>query len=312
MSDGTVPGPVHRGRVARACARQESGRDDAARQQCPGDGLLQGLGGLHVVFLRLAGPVGRSDRQHIRCRTPLVTWSRNSCEILAAGAGTEGFASAVNAFLPGEPAPAGEICPKLSPQSAVRLPLAGMGRGATRAMTTFAATIAAALVVAPVGAADPPVQPKDGAPCDAADPDSQTYANPQAGAAAPDVLLCVGFRPRHWQRVNGLQRPVNKFYTYGPTETLLPGDVNLGDWWDGVGSTTDAVCVEEQSFSDGRPPETRSNNAGQYFGFRLSPDMSRLSLKGNCRWLISPCNGKPGPCTAGYVPPGIGNREREI
>ena len=54
-------------------------------------------------------------------------------------------------------------------------------------------------------------------------------------------------------------------------------------------------------FSDERPPETKTNNVGQYFGFKVSPDMTSLSLKGNCRWLISPCNGKAGPCTAVYT-----------
>jgi hypothetical protein len=56
--------------------------------------------------------------------------------------------------------------------------------------------------------------------------------------------------------------------------------------------------------------ETKTNNVGQYFGFTVSPQMASLSLKGNCRWLISPCNGKRGPCTASYVSPGIDDRER--
>lgn len=194
----------------------------------------------------------------------------------------------------------------------MRLALATMRRGSTWAIATFAATIGAAMIVAPVGSADPPVQPKDGASCDAAGPDSQTFAKPPSGTAEPEVLLCVGFQGRRWQQIDRLQRPVHSFYTYGPTETLYPGDVNLGDWWDGVGSTTDAICVEEQAFSDGRAPEIKTNNVGQYFGFRLSPDMASLSLKGNCRWVISPCNGKTGPCTAGYVASAINNREREI
>jgi len=174
----------------------------------------------------------------------------------------------------------------------------------------MAVTIVAALALAPAAGADPAVAPRDGASCDAAGPDSQTFAKPRSGAAEPEALLCVGFDGRRWQRIDRLQRPVHSFYTYGPTATLYPGDVNLGDWWDGVGATTDSICVEEQMFSDGRPPETRSNNVGQYFGFKVSPAMTSLSFKGNCRWLISPCNGKPGPCTARYVAPGIG-RERE-
>jgi hypothetical protein len=187
-----------------------------------------------------------------------------------------------------------------------------MRRCAPRTAATFAATVAATLFVAPVGLADPAVQPKDGASCDAASPDSQTFAKARVGTAEPEVLQCVGFQGRRWQRIDRLQRPVHSFYTYGPTETLYPGDVNLGDWWDGVGSTTDAICVEEQSFSDGRPAEIKSNNVGQYFGFKLSPDMASLSLKGNCRWVISPCNGKPGPCTAGYAPPVLNSRARDI
>jgi hypothetical protein len=185
-------------------------------------------------------------------------------------------------------------------------------RGATPVLATFAAALAAAVVAAPVVRAEPAAQPQAGAPCDAADPNAQTYAKARYGTAEPEVLMCVGFQGRKWQAVGGLQRPVHDFYTYGPTEILYPGDVNLGEFWDGVGSTTDAICVEEQMFSDGRPPETRSNNAGQYFGFTLSPTMKSLSLKGNCRWLISPCSGKPGPCTAAYAPPAISGRARDL
>jgi hypothetical protein len=186
-----------------------------------------------------------------------------------------------------------------------------MGRGAALAMSTFAATVVAAVFAAPVIYADSPAQPQAGAPCDAADPGSQTFAKPRSGTSEPEVLKCVGNQGRRWQAIGGLERPVHNFYTYGPGEALYPGDVNLGDFWDGVGSTTDAICVEEQTFSDGRPPETKTNNVGQYFGFTVSPQMASLNLKGNCRWLISPCNGKRGPCTAAYVSPDIGDRERE-
>jgi hypothetical protein len=167
----------------------------------------------------------------------------------------------------------------------------------------FGAATMVAVVSAPGAYADPAVQPQAGAPCDAADPNAQTYAKPRYGTSEPEVLSCVGFQGRRWQQIGGLRRPVHNFYTYGPTETLYPADLHPGEFWDGVGSTTDAICVEEQQFANGRPPETRSNNAGQYFGFTLSPDMTSLSLKGNCRWLISPCNGKAGPCTAAFTPP---------
>jgi hypothetical protein len=191
-----------------------------------------------------------------------------------------------------------------------------MGRGADLAMSTFAATIvtavamATAVASAPVVSADAPAQPQAGAPCDAAEPDSQTFANPQSAMSEPEVLKCVGNQGRRWQAIGGLERPVHRFYTFGPTETLYPGDVNLGDFWDGVGVTTSDICVEQQTFNDGRPTETKTNNVGQYFGFTVSPQMASLSLKGNCHWLISPCNGKRGPCTASYVRPGIDHRQR--
>jgi hypothetical protein len=186
-----------------------------------------------------------------------------------------------------------------------------MGRATTLAMSIFfAATIVAAVVAAPVGSADSPAPPQAGAPCDAADPNSQTFAKPRNGASEPEVLKCVGNQGRRWQPIGGLERPVHSFYTYGPTETLYPGDVNPGEFWDGVGSTTNDICAEEQTFNDSRPSETKTNNTGQYFGFTLSADMTSLNLKGNCRWLISPCNGKKGPCTASYVSPGIDDRER--
>jgi hypothetical protein len=155
---------------------------------------------------------------------------------------------------------------------------------------------------APVVSADSPAQPQAGAPCDAAEPESQTFANPQAAMSPPEVLKCVGNQGRRWQPIGGLERPVKRFYTFAPTETLYPGDVNLGDFWDGVGVMTSDICVEQQTFNDGRPTETKTNNVGQYCGFTVYPQMASLSLKGNCHWLISPCSGKKGPCTASYVP----------
>jgi hypothetical protein len=188
-----------------------------------------------------------------------------------------------------------------------------MARPTTLAMSTFFAATAVAAVVAvaaPVVSADAPAQPQAGAPCDAAEPDSQTFANPRNGTSEPEVLKCVGNQGRRWQPIGALERPVHSFYTYGPTETLYPADVNLGDFWDGVGATTNDICVEQQTFNDGRPVETKTNNVGQYFGFTVSPQMTSLSLKGNCRWLVSPCNGKRGPCTASHVSAGIDDRQR--
>jgi hypothetical protein len=188
-----------------------------------------------------------------------------------------------------------------------------MKRDAAKAITICFASIMAAVVTSPVAIADPAPQPKAGASCQLADPDSQTFAEPRSGSAEPKVLLCTGNQGRTWQPIDGLQRPVHKFYTYGPTAILYPPDLNLGELWDGVGATTSDICVESQSFADGRPQETGSNNTGQYFGFTLSPDMTILTLKGNCRWQISPCSGHtgPSPCTAAYRSPAIDQRVRD-
>jgi hypothetical protein len=190
-----------------------------------------------------------------------------------------------------------------------------MGRPVNVAMTTSTALVIA-VMAAPVVFADPPAQPQAGASCDIAQqPNAQTFPKGRSGASEPDVLMCVkGDQGNVWQHVDALQRPVHYFYTYGPTETLFPPDVNLGEFWDGVGATTNDICAETQSFSGGRQPETLTNNTGQYFGFTLKPDMVRLDLKGNCRWQISPCSGRTGrtPCTAGYLSPGIDQRERKI
>ena len=191
-----------------------------------------------------------------------------------------------------------------------------MGRHANVAMTTLTALVTAGVMAAPVVSADPPAQPQAGASCDIAQPNGQTFPNGREGASEPDVLICVkGDQHNVWQHIDGLQRPVHYFYTYGPTETLFAADVNLGEFWDGVSATRNGLCAETQSLSDGRS-ETLTNNGGQsmYFGFTLSPDMTRLDLGGNCSWQISPCSGRTGPtpCTAGYLSPRIDQREREI
>jgi hypothetical protein len=192
-----------------------------------------------------------------------------------------------------------------------------MGRRVNAAMTTLTSLVIAGVMVAPVVSADPPAKPQAGASCEMAQQlNAQTFPNGRSGASEPDVLMCVkGDQHNVWQHIDGLQRPVHYFYTYGPTETLFPADLNLGEFWDGVGATQNDLCAETQSFNDGRS-ETLTNNGGQsqYFGFTLKPEMTRLDLGGNCRWQISPCSGRTGPtpCTAGHLSPGIDQREREI
>ena len=177
----------------------------------------------------------------------------------------------------------------------MHLLLATMVRAVVIAMTALAGVVAAA----PVVFADPAAQPQAGAPCDMAEPNAQTFAKPREGTAEPDVLIYVkGDQGVRWQQADG---------------PLYPTDLNLGEFWDGVGATTNDICAEEQTFPGGRPSETRTNNTEQYFGFTLSPDMTSLNLKGNCHWVISPCSCRtgPSPCTAGYLSPKSYPRQRE-
>jgi hypothetical protein len=179
------------------------------------------------------------------------------------------------------------------------------------AVTTVTASIIAMAVDAPVASADPPVQPQAGAACDIAGLNTQTFANPQSYVTQPDVLMCVkGDQGLRWAPVDGIQRPLHNWITYGPTQTLHPDDVIVGEFWDGVPVTMDSICVEEQTFPTGGDPETKSNNTGQYFGFTLSPNMTSLRLKGYCTWQLSPCFGRTGPCTAGLLLPEPGSNRR--
>ena len=108
-----------------------------------------------------------------------------------------------------------------------------MGRRVNVAMTTLTASAIAGVVGAPAVPADPPDAAASRVSCDIAmQPNAQTFPNGRSGASEPDVLLCVhGNRGNVWQHIDVLQRPVHYFYTYGPTETLFPQDVNLGEFW---------------------------------------------------------------------------------
>jgi hypothetical protein len=137
-------------------------------------------------------------------------------------------------------------------------------------MTVLTPSLIAVVVATPVVSADPAAQPQAGVTCDTAEPNAPAFAKPREGTSEPDVLMCVkGDQGNRWQQADGLQRPVHNFYTYG---------LNLGEFWDGVGATTNDICA-----------------------------------KGNCRWVISPCSGRtgPSPCTAGYLSPGNAPRQRE-
>jgi len=108
--------------------------------------------------------------------------------------------------------------------------------------------------------------------------------------------MCVkGDQGSHWQHVDGVQRPVHSWFTYGPTETLHGDDVIPGEWWVGVPVKVDSICAVEQQPSTGGPSEGRSNNTGQYFGFQLLPNLDVLSLKGYCNWETSPDLSPPRP-----------------
>jgi hypothetical protein len=150
------------------------------------------------------------------------------------------------------------------------------------AMTVFTASIVAAVFAAGGVAADLAV-PQPGGECRALD-------NAQTFSPTGDVLICppgsnVQVVTRLWQRVDGIQRPVQAWFTYGPEATLAADDVTASarTWvgWNGFAGTT---CTAEQTSTSGGPPVVMPINYDQLQEFHLLPDLATLKLKGSCDW----------------------------
>ena len=87
-----------------------------------------------------------------------------------------------------------------------------------------------------------------------------------------------------WQHLDGLQRPVETWFTYGPSTTLSAGDIGPANSWVSSPVKLDSVCTAVQIPSDGAPPVTHTNDTGQYRDFHLIANLDTLQLSGFCNW----------------------------
>jgi hypothetical protein len=146
-------------------------------------------------------------------------------------------------------------------------------------------TLAMATVMAATGIAGAdPASPQAGAPCwgfeaNSALEDAQTLS-PQG-----EVLMCVKTgESSQWQHLDGFQRPVETWFTYGPQTMLSAGDILPAFSWVSSPVKVDSVCTAVQTPADGGPPVTHTNNSGQYQDFRLIENLDSLHLSGYCNW----------------------------
>jgi hypothetical protein len=153
------------------------------------------------------------------------------------------------------------------------------------AMTAVAAPTIATVLATCVAAADP-APPQQAAVCNKAANSSGALDNAQTFAPNGDVLICKpGAQVGLWQRINGIQRPVEVWFTYGPEATLAAGDVTPGQTWIGFnGSGPGTTCTAEQTSTSGGPPVVTTVNYDQMTDFHLLPNLATLKLKGSCSW----------------------------
>jgi hypothetical protein len=100
-----------------------------------------------------------------------------------------------------------------------------------------------------------------------------------------EVLICAKTdQGSQWQHLDGFQRPVETWFTYGPETTLNAGDILPAFSWVSSPAKGDSVCAAVQTAADGGPPVTHTNNSGQYRDLQLIPNLATLKLSGFCNW----------------------------
>ena len=174
--------------------------------------------------------------------------------------------------------------------------MTGMNRNLALLTMTFAASLLGFAAPLPNAFADNPPAPQPGNVCNktgdsvAANDGAQTFAG-------EGVLMCVpGAQVGMWERVDGIQRPVHTWFTYGPTATLTGEDVIAGEYWVGSPVRVDGICTEEQTDGSGGPPVTRTNSSpGMYFNFPLIPNVATVKFTGYCNWAMMRAVGAPPP-----------------
>jgi hypothetical protein len=152
-----------------------------------------------------------------------------------------------------------------------------MKRCVIAAMTAFTAPTIAAVFAAGIAHADNAPQP--GAAC-------MAMTGAQTISPQGEALLCVPGGPAYvWQHLDGIQRPVQIWFTYGPDSTLAAGDVTPGENWVGFGGHG---CSVAQTSTGGGPPVVKQiQDVPDYTGFQLLPDLATVTFKGACTWRKS-------------------------
>jgi hypothetical protein len=158
-----------------------------------------------------------------------------------------------------------------------------MKRGLTAAMATFTTSMVAMMIAAGIANAEP-AAPKADAPCWGIEGSGALY-DAQTLTPQGEVLICVkNDQGSQWHHLDGLQRPVETFFTYGPGAVLRASDILPATSWVSAPAGAGSVCTAVQTASDGGPPVTHTNTRGQYTDFLLTPNVASMELSGYCNW----------------------------
>ena len=142
--------------------------------------------------------------------------------------------------------------------------------------------MAAGLAVVPAHA--DPAAPQAGSPCWGIE-GSSALENAQTLTRQGEVLICVkNDQGSQWQHLDGIQRPAETWFTYGPEQALTADDILPATSWVSAPAGAGAVCTAIQTPTDSGPPVTRANDSGQFRDFALIPDLGTLKISGYCNW----------------------------
>jgi hypothetical protein len=151
-------------------------------------------------------------------------------------------------------------------------------------MAAFTASTSAAVLAAGIAHADRAV-PQPGAACGGSVDSSGAMNGAQAFSPQGEVLLCVKGDPVSvWQHLDGIQRPAQIWFTYGPDATSTANDITPGEHWIGFSGSG---CTATQTSTTGGPSVVTTVGGGPFTDLRLLPDLDTLKLKGSCTWRKS-------------------------
>lgn len=135
-----------------------------------------------------------------------------------------------------------------------------------------------------VGFAGATPTPEAGAPCWGIE-NGGAMENAQTFAPGGAVLRCVkSDAGSEWQRLEGVSRPADTWYTYGSPQTLNAADILTANSWVSASGSTGEVCTAVQAPTGGGLATTHTNGTGYYRDFRLIPELATLTLSGHCNW----------------------------